>query len=192
MHRAPYGVQIGWVVGQILWARTPSPISLISIKVGMKRSGIVYMFSESDPMPRPTKRSGEWRITIWVLLSSWNPGRLVGIFTERGYAWNAFLKRLLFSLIRASATSCVVYLPPRPAGRRGDRLYNRQACAALPMIDGGNLCRIVSVWNLVRASSDRRSSATEFVLEQLEHCIDNSQLKKGEGSPTFRKLLCYA
>jgi hypothetical protein len=46
-----------------------------------------------------------------------------GIFTERDYAWNVFLKRLLFSLIRASATSCVVDLPPRPAGsRRGSRL----------------------------------------------------------------------
>jgi CBS domain-containing protein len=104
-------------------------------------------------MPRPTKRSGDWRIAIWVLLSSRNPGRLVGIFTERVYAWNVFLNRLLLSLIRALATSCVVYSDPDQQVDEGMALITDRHVRHLPMIDGGNLCGVVSIGNLERASS---------------------------------------
>ena len=95
-------------------------------------------------------------------------GGFVGIFTERHYARNMFLKG------RSSPQTCVGdggsarrLRPPRSAGEEGLALMTDKRVRHLPVIDGGNLLGGLSIGDLVKSII----SDWEFVIERLEHYI---------------------
>jgi len=96
-------------------------------------------------------------------------GRLVGIFTERHYARNVFLKGRSSPQTRVGDVmeKCVVCIHPDQRVEEGMALMSDKRVRHLPVIDDGNLLGLVSIGDLVKSIiSDR-----EFVIEQLEHYI---------------------
>ena len=96
-------------------------------------------------------------------------GKLVGIFTERHYARNVFLRGRSSPHTRVAEIMerKVVCVNPSQSVEECMALMNAKRVRHLPVIDGGTLLRIVSIGDLVKSIiSDR-----EFVIEQLEHYI---------------------
>ena len=96
-------------------------------------------------------------------------GRLVGIFTERHYARNVFLKGRSSPQTRVGDVmeKYVVCIHPDQQVEEGMALMSDKRVRHLPVIDDGNLLGLVSIGDLVKSiMSDR-----EFVIEQLEHYI---------------------
>jgi len=96
-------------------------------------------------------------------------GRLAGIFTERHYARNVFLKGRSSpqTLVGDVMERSVVCIHPDQAVEEGMALMSAKRVRHLPVIDDGNLLGLVSIGDLVKSIiSDR-----EFVIEQLAHYI---------------------
>ncbi len=96
-------------------------------------------------------------------------GRLVGIFTERHYARNVFLKSRSSpqTLVGDVMEKRVVCIHPGQLVEEGMALMSDKRVRHLPVIDDGNVLGLVSIGDLVKSIiSDR-----EFVIEQLEHYI---------------------
>ncbi len=95
--------------------------------------------------------------------------RLVGIFTERHYARNVFLKGRSSPQTRVGDVMerNVVCIHPDQAVEEGMAIMSAKRVRHLPVIDGGNVLGLVSIGDLVKSIiSDR-----EFIIEQLEHYI---------------------
>lgn len=96
-------------------------------------------------------------------------GRLVGIFTERHYARNVFLKGRASpqTLVGDAMEKRVVCIHSGQQVEEGMALMSDKRVRHLPVIDDGNVLGLVSIGDLVKSIiSDR-----EFVIEQLEHYI---------------------
>jgi CBS domain-containing protein len=96
-------------------------------------------------------------------------GKLVGIFTERHYARNVFLKGRSSPQTQVAEIMerKVVCVNPSQSVEECMALMNAKRVRHLPVIDGGTLLGIVSIGDLVKSIiSDR-----EFAIEQLEHYI---------------------
>jgi CBS domain-containing protein len=96
-------------------------------------------------------------------------GRLVGIFTERHYARNVFLKGRSSPQTRVGDVmeKRVVCIHPDQQVEEGMALMSDKRVRHLPVIDDGNLLGLVSIGDLVKSIISER----EFVIEQLEHYI---------------------
>jgi CBS domain-containing protein len=96
-------------------------------------------------------------------------GKIVGIFTERDYARNVFLKGRASpqTLVGEVMVRDVVCVKPDKSIEEGMAIMTAKRVRHLPVIDDGELLGIVSIGDLVKTIiSDR-----EFVIEQLEHYI---------------------
>ena len=96
-------------------------------------------------------------------------GKLVGIFTERHYARNVFLKGRSSPQTRVAdiMERNVLCVRPNQSVEECMALMSAKRVRHLPVIDDGTLLGIVSIGDLVNSIiSDR-----EFVIEQLEHYI---------------------
>jgi CBS domain-containing protein len=101
-------------------------------------------------------------------------GRIAGIFTERDYARNVFLKgrgspHTLVGEIMARSVACV---RPGQSVEECMAIMTARRVRHLPVIYGDELLGIVSIGDLVKSIiSDR-----EFVIEQLEQYITGVRL----------------
>jgi CBS domain-containing protein len=101
-------------------------------------------------------------------------GRVAGIFTERDYARDVFLKgraspHTLVGEIMASTVTCV---GPETSVEESMAIMTARRVRHLPVVHGGELLGIVSIGDLVKSIiSDR-----EFVIEQLEHYISGVRM----------------
>jgi CBS domain-containing protein len=95
--------------------------------------------------------------------------KIVGIFTERDYARNVFLKGRASpqTLVGEIMVRDVVCVKPDKSIEEGMALMSAKRVRHLPVINDGELLGIVSIGDLVKSLiSDR-----EFVIEQLEHYV---------------------
>lgn len=96
-------------------------------------------------------------------------GRVAGIFTERHYARNVFLKGRSSpqTTVGEVMESMVVCIRPDQSVEEAMALMSDKRVRHLPVMENGRLLGLVSIGDLVKAIiSDR-----EFVIEQLEHYI---------------------
>jgi CBS domain-containing protein len=95
--------------------------------------------------------------------------KIVGIFTERDYARNVFLKGRASpqTLVGEIMGRDVICVEPDKSIEECMAIMSAKRVRHLPVISGGELLGIVSISDLVKSIiSDR-----EFVIEQLEHYI---------------------
>ena len=96
-------------------------------------------------------------------------GQFVGIFTERHYARNVFLRGRASPQTRVGDVMerSVVCIEPDRSVEEGMAIMSDQRVRHLPVIDNGELVGLVSIGDLVKSViSDK-----EFVIDQLEHYI---------------------
>ena len=96
-------------------------------------------------------------------------GQFVGIFTERHYARNVFLRGRASPQTRVGDVMerSVVCIEPDRSVEEGMAIMSDQRVRHLPVIDNGELVGLVSIGDLVKSViSDK-----EFVIGQLEHYI---------------------
>lgn len=96
-------------------------------------------------------------------------GCVAGIFTERHYARNVFLKGRSSpqTTVGEVMESMVVCIRPEQSVEEGMALMSDKRVRHLPVMENDRLLGLVSIGDLVKAIiSDR-----EFVIEQLEHYI---------------------
>ena len=99
--------------------------------------------------------------------------KIVGIFTERDYARNVFLKGRASPQTRVDEVMVrdVVCIKPDTSIEEGMAIMTAKRVRHLPVIDDGELLGIVSIGDLVKTIiSDR-----EFVIEQLEDYIRGAE-----------------
>lgn len=93
----------------------------------------------------------------------------VGIFTERLYARNVFLKgrHSPTTLVRAVMRSDVIYVRPDQTVDQCMAIMTEKRVRHLPVMDNGNLVGLVSIGDLVKSIIDQH----EFTIEQLVNYI---------------------
>ena len=104
-------------------------------------------------------------------------GQPVGLFSERHYARNVFLKGKTSPTTRLGDVmeTRVVYVKPHQTIEECMAIMSTQRVRHLPVLDDGHLVGIISIGDLVKAViSDK-----DFVIEQLVHYI--------HGLPTARR-----
>ena len=96
-------------------------------------------------------------------------GKPVGIFTERHYARNVFLKgkHSPTTLIREVMSTRIVCVSPEQTIEECMAVMTDKRIRHLPILDHGELVGIVSIGDLVKS----RLADQEFIIEQLAHYI---------------------
>jgi CBS domain-containing protein len=96
-------------------------------------------------------------------------GKPVGIFTERHYAREVFLKgrHSPTTAIREIMSSQIICVSPEQTIEACMAVMTDKRIRHLPVLDQGNLVGIVSIGDLVKS----RLADQEFTIEQLVHYI---------------------
>ena len=96
-------------------------------------------------------------------------GKVAGIFTERHYAREVFLKgrHSPTTPIRAVMHTRVICVPPEQTIKECMAVMTDKRLRHLPVVDDGELVGIVSIGDLVKSVITDQ----EFVIEQLTHYI---------------------
>jgi CBS domain-containing protein len=94
---------------------------------------------------------------------------LVGVFTERHYARNVFLKGRASpkTLVRDVIEEQVYIARPEQTVEQCMALMTDRRVRHLPVVDGKKLIGIISIGDLVKSIIDQQ----EFIIGQLEHYI---------------------
>ncbi len=94
---------------------------------------------------------------------------LVGVFTERHYARNVFLKGRASpkTLVRDVIEEQVYIARPEQSVEQCMALMTDRRVRHLPVVDGKKLIGIISIGDLVKSIIDQQ----EFIIGQLEHYI---------------------
>ncbi len=97
---------------------------------------------------------------------------LVGIFTERHYARNVFLKGRSSpqTLVRDVMTADVIFARPDQTVDQCMAIMTEKNTRHLPVLDDGKLVGIVSIGDLVKSIIDQK----QFTIEQLVNYISGS------------------
>ncbi len=96
-------------------------------------------------------------------------GKLVGIFTERQYARNVFLKGKSSptTTVREVMETNVAYVGPEHTVPECMAIMTEKRYRHLPVIEGDEVVGMVSIGDLVESTI----SEQKFTIEQLEHYI---------------------
>jgi CBS domain-containing protein len=107
--------------------------------------------------------------------------KIVGIFTERDYARNVFLKGRASpqTLVGEIMVRDVVCVKPDKSIEEGMAIMSAKRVRHLPVIDDGELLGIVSIGDLVKSIIGDR----EFVIEQLSITSAGQRRRPQEGTP---------
>ncbi len=95
--------------------------------------------------------------------------KLVGIFTERDYARNVYLKgkSSLDTAVRDVMVTPVICVKPSQSVNECMALMTEKRFRHLPVMDGNKLVGMVSIGDLVKSIIAEQ----EFAIEQMEHYI---------------------
>ena len=135
-----------------------------------KKGQFVWTIRPDDTVFAAIEEMARKDVGALVVVDNGDP---IGIFTERHYARNVFLKG------RASPTTPVrdimepnvVFVRPDQSVEEGMAIMTEKAVRHLPVIEQGNLVGIVSIGDLVEeAISDQT-----FVIEQLVQFIHGTR-----------------
>jgi len=96
-------------------------------------------------------------------------GKPVGMFTERDYARNVYLKGKSSpeTPVRDVMTKAVICARPNQTVEECMAVMTEKRVRHLPVMDGGELVGLVSIGDLVKSVIDDQ----KFTIEQLEHYI---------------------
>ena len=96
-------------------------------------------------------------------------GKPVGIFSERDYARNVYLKGKSSpkTLVRDTMAAPVICVNPDQKVEECMALMTEKRVRHLPVMDGDELVGMVSIGDLVKSVIDEQ----QFTIEQLEHYI---------------------
>lgn len=99
-------------------------------------------------------------------------GNVVGVFTERHYARNVFLKGRSSpeTVIRNVMTTDVIFIRPDQTVDQCMAIMTEKGLRHLPVLHEGKLTGIVSIGDLVKSIIDQK----QFTIEQLVNYIGGS------------------
>ena len=133
-----------------------------------KKGHDVLSIGTSDTVLDAIKKMSDNDVGSLVVLEN---EKLVGIFTERHYARNVFLKGRSSpkTAVREVMSTRVVCARPEQSVEECMAVMTDKAVRHLPVLDKKKLIGIVSIGDLV----ENIISDQKFVIEQLEHYITN-------------------
>jgi CBS domain-containing protein len=131
-----------------------------------KKGAVVWTIRPDDTVSAAIEEMARKDVGALVVVDSGNP---VGIFTERHYARNVFLKG------RSSPTTAVkdvmrtgfAYVTPHRTVEECMAIMTAKRVRHLPVMDDGNLVGLISIGDLVKSIIEDR----EFVIDQLTNYI---------------------
>ena len=99
-------------------------------------------------------------------------GGIAGILSERDYARKVILigKSSKDTAVSEIMTRQVVVIGPHNTVEEAMALMSEKRCRHLPVVDGGRLCGIISIGDVVRAVIHDK----DILISQLEHYISGS------------------
>lgn len=100
-------------------------------------------------------------------------GRPIGIFSERQYTRNVFLKGRASptTAVRDVMRSDVPYVRPDSSVEEGMAIMTDRRIRHLPVMEGDRLVGLVSIGDLVKSAIEH----SEFVIDQLVHYISGTR-----------------
>lgn len=126
----------------------------------------VYVTGPDDVVSDAIKQMAEKDIGSLMVVENGLP---VGIFTERHYARNVFLKGKSSPKTRVRDVMSVrpMFAPPKQTVNECMAVMSKHKIRHLPVMDGDKLVGIISIGDLVQSTiADQK-----FTIEQLEHYI---------------------
>jgi CBS domain-containing protein len=131
-----------------------------------KKGDVVWTIRPDDTVSAAIEEMARKDVGALVVVDSGNP---VGIFTERHYARNVFLKG------RSSPTTDVkdvmrtgfAYVTPNRTVEECMAIMTAKRVRHLPVMDDGNLVGLISIGDLVKSIIEDR----ELVIDQLTNYI---------------------
>ena len=140
---------------------------MVTINQVLKQKGhVVHQISPDDTVFDAIKKMAEKDIGSLVVVENSRP---IGIFTERHYARNVFLKGKSSpkTSVRHAMSDRSVFALPEHTVDECMAVMTKNRIRHLPVLDGDDLVGIVSIGDLVQSTiADQR-----FSIEQLEHYI---------------------
>jgi len=114
------------------------------------------------------KLMSESKISSLLVLKS---SKLVGIITERDYAWKVILrgKASKTTQVREIMTSNILYVEPSKTVEECMAIMTEKRIRHLPIMENGELLGLVSIGDLVKALIEHQ----KFIISQLEHYLHN-------------------
>lgn len=140
---------------------------MVTVNQVLKQKGrVVHQIGPDDTVFDAIKKMAEKDIGSLVVVENNRP---VGIFTERHYARNVFLKGKSSpkTSVRHAMSDRAIFALPEQTVDECMAVMTKNKIRHLPVLDDDNLVGIVSIGDLVQSTiADQR-----FSIEQLEHYI---------------------
>lgn len=132
-----------------------------------KGDNIIHV-SKNDIAYDAIKKMSEKKVSSLLVLEG---KKLVGIITERDYAWKIILKEKDSKKIKVSEimTSDILYVEPSETIEEAMALMTEKRIRHLPVLENNELIGLVSIGDLVKALIEHQ----KFVIAQLEHYLHN-------------------
>ena len=136
------------------------------------KSGQVWTVQPDETVLDAIRKMEEQNVGSLVVIADGEP---VGIFTERHYSREVFLKdrRAPTTLIREVMETRVFYTSPEQKIEECMAIMTDKRIRHLPVLDNGKLVGVVSIGDLVKS----RIADQEFVIEQLTDYIHGPTLR---------------
>lgn len=126
----------------------------------------VYLTGPDDTVFDAIKKMAEKDVGSLIVVED---GRPIGIFTERHYARNVFLKGKSSpkTTVRHAMSDRTIFALPEHTIENCMAIMTKHKIRHLPVLDGEELVGVVSIGDLVESTIAEQ----KFSIEQLEHYI---------------------
>ena len=126
----------------------------------------VHVISPDDTVFDAIRKMAERDIGSLVVIENERP---IGIFTERHYARNVFLKGKSSpkTSVRHAMSDRPVFVRPEQTVEECMAIMSKNKIRHLPVLDGETLAGVISIGDLVQSTI----ADQQFSIEQLEHYI---------------------
>ena len=129
----------------------------------------VHIAGPDDTVFDAIKKMAERDVGSLVVVEDGQP---IGIFTERHYARNVFLKGRSSpkTLVRDAMSDRMIFARPEHSVGECMAIMTRHKIRHLPVLDGKELAGVISIGDLVQSTITEQ----KFNIEQLEHYIHSA------------------
>jgi CBS domain-containing protein len=142
---------------------------MTTIKNVLKSKGNkIFSISSDESVFDAIKLMSENKVSSLLILDN---EKLLGIITERDYAWKIILqgKSSKNTKVKEIMTTDILYAEPSQTIEECMALMTEKRIRHLPVLENNKLLGLVSIGDLVKAIIEEQ----KFVIKQLEHYLHN-------------------